>query len=322
MHNGKPRTIWMFSGQGSQYYRMGLELYERHALFREELEKADRIASRMINESLLEIIYRAREDRFEPFDQIIYSHPALLMIEYALSRVLLDSHVRPDALLGYSLGELTSMVVSGAVSLEDAMAFAVKAAELIDYCAPAGKMLAVLHASDLIDRYPAEFEDCEIAAHNFPGNFVVTGLAAAVERLQRFLTSHDINTIELPVAYPFHSASMSGIEIPLREVAEQVSFGVPQIPILSVRSGEPISNCAPAQLLESMNCQVDFGATVRRLESSGPCLYIDLGPAGSMATTVKYNLIEGSRSEILAIITRFGQEVRNLERLLDRSRSG
>lgn len=322
MRNGKPRTIWMFSGQGSQYYQMGLELYEKHALFREELEKADRIASRMINESVLEITYRARNDRFEPFDQILYSHPALLMIEYALSRVLLESHIRPDALLGYSLGELTSMVVSGAVSLDDGMAFAVKAAELIDFCAPAGKMLAVLHSAELFDQNPEAFAGCEIAARNFPGNFIVTGPADAVKRLQRFLSSREINTIELPVAYPFHSSRMSGIDTPLREAAGLVSFGVPQIAVLSARNGEPVETCTAAQLLDSMSCQVDFAATVRKLESTGPCLYVDLGPSGSMATTVKYNLSQGSQSEILAIVTRFGQEVRNLERLLDRLHAG
>ena len=322
MQNGKPRMIWMFSGQGSQYYQMALELYEHHALFREELERADDIARRMLNESPLEIVYRARQDRFEPFDQILYTHPALLMIEYALSRVLLERGFRPDALLGYSLGELTAMVVSGVLSLEDAMTFAVKTAEIVDYCAPAGKMLAVLSSAGLVDDYPDAFEGCEIAAHNFPGNFIVTGLVAPVKRLERFLAGLKISTIELPVAYPFHSSRMSGIATPLLEVARQVSFGTPQIPVLSAQSGEPITVFSPEQLLEAMRCCVDFGATVSKLEDSGPYLYVDLGPSGSMATTVKYNLAEHSRSEILAIVTRFGQESRNLDRLSSRMAAG
>jgi acyl transferase domain-containing protein len=322
MENGKVRTIWMFSGQGSQYYQMGLELYENHALFRAELEKADRIASRLINESVLEIIYRAREDRFEPFDQILYTHPALLMVEYALARVLLQTGLRPDALLGYSLGELTASAVSGTISLDEAMTFAVKTAELIHYCAPAGKMLAVLHSAELVEQHADAFEGCEIVAHNFPGNFIVTGPVEAIMRLERFLADRKIGTIELPVAYPFHSSRMSGIETPLREVAGQLSFAAQQIPVLSAGTGEPITTGSPLHLLEAMGCKVDFGMTVSRLERSGPCLYIDLGPSGSMATIVKYNLGEGSRSEVLAIVTRFGNEARHLQRLLDRLSRG
>lgn len=321
MRNGRPKTLWMFSGQGSQYYQMGLDLYESHESFRRELETADRIAQRMLNESLIEIVYRAREDRFEPFDQILHSHPALLMIEYALARVLLANHVEPDALFGYSLGELTARLISGAISLEDAMSFAVKTAELIHYCAPAGKMLAVLHAAEIVEQYPAAFEGCEIAAHNFPGNFIVAGPADAVGRLKQFLASRDINTIELPVAHPFHSSLMAGIRTPLRELADQMAIGRPRIPVLSALNGEPVETGSPERLLEAMSAQVDFGATLRTLERSGPWLYLDLGPSGSLATTVKYNLNADSRSEILSIITRFGQAGRNLQRLLDRLNS-
>jgi acyl transferase domain-containing protein len=315
----RPRTIWLFSGQGSQYYQMGLDLYENNALFRAELEKADRIASALLNESLLEIIYRARDDRFEPFDLILHTHPALLMMEYALSRVLLEHGVRADALLGYSLGQLSALVVAGAISLEEGMRIAVKAAEIIHYCAPRGRMLAVLHDAELLDQHPDVFAGCEIAAYNFPGNFVVTGMTEAVSAVQAFLAARDINAIELPVAHPFHSSWMSVIETPLRAVVDQVRFGAPQIPVLSALSGEPINPVAPLQLLEAMGGQVDFAQTVRRLEQSGPCRYIDLGPSGSMATIVKYNLGAGSRSELLSIMTRFGQEAGNLQRLLDKN---
>lgn len=315
------KTIWLFSGQGSQYYQMGLDLYQNHALFRAELEKADRIASALINESLLEMIYRAREDRFEPFDLILHTHPALLMMEYALARVLLANGVKPDALLGYSLGELSAMVVAGVISLEDGMRIAVKAAEIIHYCAPRGKMLAVLHTAKLIDEHPEAFAGCEIAAYNFPGNFVVTGMTEAVAALQAFLASREINSIELPVAYPFHSSWMSPVASPLRAVVEQVRFSAPQLPVLSALSGEAINPVSPVRLLDAMGGQVDFTATVRKLEQSGPWRYIDLGPSGSMATILKYNLAEGSGSQILSIMTRFGQEARNLQRLLDHHQS-
>jgi acyl transferase domain-containing protein len=105
------------------------------------------------------------------------------------------------------------------------------------------------------------------------------------------------------------------VETPIQQVINQVSVGQPQIPVISARGATPVEACTPGQLLDTMRCRVDFTETVRNLERDGPCHYVDLGPSGSMATTVKYNLDESSHSQITTVITRFGQEARNLERL-------
>ena len=58
------KMIWMFAGQGSQYYQMGRELYEREPVFRQFVERADHLVQELINESLVEVIYRQRANRF------------------------------------------------------------------------------------------------------------------------------------------------------------------------------------------------------------------------------------------------------------------
>src|ERR1700731_3658446 len=106
------KLVWMFAGQGAQYYQMGRELYEKEPIFREFLKKGDRLAQRLINDSLLEIIYRSRSDRFEPFRRLLYTHPAIMLFQCAMAEMLLQKGLRPDYVLGYSLGEYTSLVVS------------------------------------------------------------------------------------------------------------------------------------------------------------------------------------------------------------------
>ena len=168
------KMIWMFAGQGAQYYQMGRELYEREPVFRQFLEGADRIVQELINESLIDIIYRPRANRFEPFHRLLHTHPAILIFQCAIGETLLKRGLRPDYLLGYSLGEFACLVISGVISFEDALVALIKQAELVEYCLPRGQMLAILDSADLMDRFPEAFRRCAAAAYNSPKNFVVS----------------------------------------------------------------------------------------------------------------------------------------------------
>src|SRR6266566_423860 len=148
------KMIWMFAGQGAQYYQMGRELYEREAVFRQFLERGDHLVQQLINESLVDVIYRQRANRFEPFRRLLHTHPAILIFECAIAEVLMRRGLCPDYLLGYSLGEYACLVISGAISFEDALVTLIKQAELVEYCAPPAEMLAILDSADLMDRHP------------------------------------------------------------------------------------------------------------------------------------------------------------------------
>ena len=175
----------MFAGQGTQYYQMGMELYEREPVFRQFMDRADLLVHELINESLVDVIYRARADRFEPFHRLLHTHPAILVFECALAEVLLSRGFRPDYLLGYSLGEFACLVISKAISFEDALVTLIKQAELVEYCVPRGQMLAILDSADLVDRHPEAFRQCVVAAYNTPRNFVLSAPTEALSRVQK-----------------------------------------------------------------------------------------------------------------------------------------
>jgi bacillaene synthase trans-acting acyltransferase len=312
------KVVWMFAGQGAQYYQMGRELYEGQPVFRAFMEQGDRLAQQLINESLLEIVYRPRADRFEPFRRLLYTHPAILLFECAIAEMLRRRGLRPDYLLGYSLGEYASMVVSSVLTFEEAFVAVIKQAELMEYCLPPGGMLVVLESPDVIERYPLAFRDCAVAGHNFSRNFVVSGPRAAIKELQQFLAKTGISAIELPVDWPFHSPLIEAVSAPYYEVLGQLHFASPQIPVVTATKSEFLDPPSAAHLWEVTRTLVRFADTIRWLESCGPCLYVDLGPSGSMATAVKYNLNSNSPSEFVAIATPFGHESKNLVTLLEK----
>src|SRR5688500_6161604 len=125
------RIIVMFSGQGSQYYQMGKELYEKNRQFRYSMDLCDEMVSPLIRASLTDVLYRGK-GKGESFDNILYTNPALLCVEYSLFSVLSGMGIQPDYIMGYSLGELTASVVSGAISLEDGIQLAVDTARLAE----------------------------------------------------------------------------------------------------------------------------------------------------------------------------------------------
>jgi acyl transferase domain-containing protein len=314
------KVVWMFSGQGSQLYHMGRQLYEQEPVFRSALEKGDAIVSDLINESVLKVIYAPRENRFEPFRAIRYTHPAILLVEYATAQLLLSRGLKPDLLLGYSLGELSALIVAGSITFEAALVAVTKQATLLEYLSPPGGMLAILASPELAQRSPDLFQGVEIAACNFPTNFTVTGPSAALDRLQTALKEQRINVVELPVEHPFHSREMTCLERPLDLLLDKITVKPPSVPVISAEKTGPISG-EGRQLLEGIRNPVNLTETIRRLEQQGDYYYVDLGPSGTMATSVKYNLSPGSTSELFPLLTPFGHDLRNIEKLEQRLRS-
>jgi bacillaene synthase trans-acting acyltransferase len=313
------KMIWMFAGQGAQYYQMGRELYERETIFREFMDRGDQLAQEFINVSLVELIYRPRADRFEPFRRLLHSHPAILLFECAIADLLKRRGLRPDYLLGYSLGEYACLVVSDAISFEDALVAVIKQAELLEYLAPPGAMLAILDSAELTERYPEDFGGCSVAAYNFSKNFVVSASKNVIQRLQGFLHQKGISSVELPLDYPFHSHQIEVVQTALESIASQYPVASPQIPVISAAKCGFLGTPSTNHLWDVIRNPVNFAHTIDHLETSGPYLYVDLGPSGSMATAIKYNVTKQSRSEFLTIASPFGHESKNLECFLEKA---
>jgi trans-AT polyketide synthase/acyltransferase/oxidoreductase domain-containing protein len=103
-------TIFLCGGQGSQYFGMGQPLYAEQPVFREELRALDDIARPLLGRSVVEVVFHPQRRRMEPLDDLLISHPAILMVEVALARTLASQGILPDLVVGASLGELTAVL--------------------------------------------------------------------------------------------------------------------------------------------------------------------------------------------------------------------
>ena len=302
--------LFLFSGQGSHYYQMGRELYEHNAVFRQWFMAGDAIVRERCGISIAEFIYDDRYTRGDSFDQIQFSHPAIFLVEVATAQTLMDTGFRPAVVLGSSLGVFAAWVIAGTLDFADALRAVLNQAEVVAACCPPGGMLAVMASPELYSKEKQLFAGCEVAGVNFDEHFVVSGPVNDLANCENTLRTREIHHQRLPVSYAFHSHLIDPAARPHRTFLRDLALSAPRIPILPVPAGE----LHHETLWNAIRRPEDFRAVVRDLEERSYG-YVDVGPSGTLATFVKYNLSPDSASLVFPIITRFGRERSNIARL-------
>ena len=287
-NNRKP--VFMFSGQGSQYVNMGLELYQVEERFRYSVDSCSEMLKPQLGLDLRSVLY-PRADKIEEaanqLNQTYITQPALFVIEYALARLWMDWGVVPEAMIGHSIGEFVASCLAGVMTLEEALRLVALRGQMIQSL-PAGAMLNVpLPEAEVQAIIGTKL--C-LAATNGPSRCVISGTYEDVSNLEQHLAQQGVASRRLQTSHAFHSKMMSPILDAFTEHVKKVRLNEPTIPYLSNVTGHWITAAEttdPSYWAKHLRQTARFAEGISELLKGGGRVLLEVGPGRTLSTLAR-----------------------------------
>lgn len=308
-------VVFMFSGQGSQHFQMGRELYDANVTFRDSMARLDTIVRDVTGLSVIEAVYSESRRKGDPFARTLLTHPAIFMVEVSLAQSMIEAGTKPDIVLGASLGTFAAAAVAGFIDVDDALRAVIHQAAVFEQCGQPGGMIAVLGD-------PALFEEAslharsELAAVNFSSHFVISAKSAALAGIEADLARRGVPYQRLPVSYPFHSQWVDEVRAPFVSFMRSIDCKRGRLPLACCTRAEVLDELPADFFWDVVRRPIRFRETAACLEQRGPHRYVDVGPSGTLATFLKYGLPATTRSTVHPVLTAFGIDRDHAARLL------
>jgi [Acyl-carrier-protein] S-malonyltransferase (EC 2.3.1.39) len=278
---------FVFPGQGAQFVGMGKDLYESSALAKELFEKANDILGYRITDIMF-------EGTDEDLRQTKVTQPAVFL-HSVISALCKNDDTKPEMTAGHSLGEFSALVVAGALSFEDGVKLVyARAMAMQKACeaAPSTMAAIIALADEKVEEICASIEGevCVAANYNCPGQIVISGSIAGIEKACELMKAAGAKrALPLKVGGAFHSPLMNPAKVELAAAINSTDFHTPACPVYQNVNALPQTD--PAQIKENLIAQltapVRWTQTVKNMVADGATDFTECGPGAVLQGLIK-----------------------------------
>ncbi|WP_261900544.1 type I polyketide synthase, partial [Mycobacterium marinum] len=278
------KTVFVFPGQGSQLLGMGMGLHAGYPVFAEAFNTVVGELDRHLLRPLREVIWGHDENLLNTTE---FAQPALFAVEVALYRLLESWGVRPDFVMGHSVGELSAAHVAGVLSLENAAVLVAARGRLMQALPDGGAMIAVQATEEEV--LPLLGAQVSIAAINGPASVVISGAQDAVSAVAEQLRADGRRVHRLAVSHAFHSPLMDPMIDEFATVAGELTVGAPTIGIISNLTGQLAGEDfgSAAYWKRHVRDAVRFADSIRFAQSAGAARFLEVGPSSGLTASIE-----------------------------------
>jgi amino acid adenylation domain-containing protein len=311
----------MFTGQGAQYPNMGRDLYEAEPVFRQHVDRCCTLLQPHLHPEgtldLRAVLYPGdpTADTAPQLEQTSLAQPALFVIEYALAQLWLSWGIKPQAMIGHSIGEYVAACLAEVFTLEDALKLVAARGRLMQ-SVPSGSMLSVPLPESAIR--PLLSAELSLAAINSANLCVVAGPAEAIDALTQQLGAQGVECRPLHTSHAFHSPMMDPILDQFTAQFAGMKLNPPTIPYISNVTGEWITAeqaCDPRYWATHLRQTVRCADGLRTLLAESERVLLEIGPGQTLATFARQHPAKAPEQIILTSLRRpheRGSDVTNL----------
>ncbi len=281
-----PRIAFLFTGQGAQYAGMARLLDETQPVFRAALDRCAAVLDTVLTRPLRSVLFAEAGSPAAVLDETAYTQPALFALEYALAELWRSWGVKPDFVMGHSVGEYVAACLARVITVEEGARLIAERGRLMQALPAGGAMAAIFATQEEVAAALAPYAGrVSIAAMNGPAQTVISGSADAVDAVCVALTARAVRCQRLPVSHAFHSPLVEPMLDEFERAASRARFSPPALRLISNLTGQsadPKDITQPRYWRRHVREAVRFADGLRTLASMSPDICLEVGPHATL----------------------------------------